>query len=895
MASRADASIYFDTRLDPSGFERGVDHIDRSFESMKGTLVDVASATNEIFSDKAQRNINNLTVKLGRQLEQLDKSRASVARLREEYEKATSGDFTPRSMLEMQKELQKINLEKEKELQNNERILNSYVEVGEAVSDLEQRKAAFVLIDGEAVSNVEHARNAFNRLGDELEESGQRLEGMDARANSLSQGIEQIRLNPETSYEARKLGEEISFAEERTNRLSHEAQITERNIKEAFNEAVPSKWNETVAKTNKTTKRLSNSLKGVKRDSNSILAPLERMGKSIVRMARFTFFYSVFRKMFTSLRQYIQGLMSTQTEYINSLNEVKVNLMTAFQPIFTAIMPALNTLMSALSKATAYLAQFISMLFGSTYEDSRNAAKAINEQSDALKNLGKSAGKAMKGLQGFDQLNRQQSQGSGADSEAGQFTQLFDKAELPEFNSKILEGLAGLIEKIKKSLKPTIKAFEDLWERGLKPLLKFTWDNLGAFWNEFLSPLGEWVLGVGFPRFVEITTDMLASFDLDTLTIALTNLWKALKPFAEKVGEGLLWAYENILVPLATFAINDLLPEFLGLVTDALNFLDEVIEVIRPSLEYIWHEFLIPIASWVADTVIDALHLLGEAFEKVANWIGQNSEKISKAFKLIGDVLSFVWNYVLEPVLGIAWEYVKETFMNILDLILGVVEGLLVALGGFADFLGGMFSGDIDRMLKGFANMFIGIGNAIIAAFEGIVNLIIGGINKLIIGGLNALLGLGEYIGINIQIPEIPKLSLGRIPTLSISSSSGSFSAAKPPSLSNVRSNIPALAQGGLIPPRKPRTVIVGDNMYEDEIVSPRSAIREEVKNAISEMGGIGNDTQIISLLGRILTAINSGHTIEMDSRELGRTVVNTIKNVQNQTGMTQIQTARGR
>jgi hypothetical protein len=107
---------------------------------------------------------------------------------------------------------------------------------------------------------------------------------------------------------------------------------------------------------------------------------------------------------------------------------------------------------------------------------------------------------------------------------------------------------------------------------------------------------------------------------------------------------------------------------------------------------------------------------------------------------------------------------------------------------------------------------------------------------------------------------------------------------------------LPALAQGGLIPPRKPRQVIVGDNQYEDEIVSPRSAIREEVKNAIAELGGIGSaDSQVLNMLMRILRAIEAGHTIEMDSRELGRTIIRTIRSVQNQTGQVQIQTVPGR
>jgi len=50
--------------------------------------------------------------------------------------------------------------------------------------------------------------------------------------------------------------------------------------------------------------------------------------------------------------------------------------------------------------------------------------------------------------------------------------------------------------------------------------------------------------------------------------------------------------------------------------------------------------------------------------------------------------------------------------------------------------------------------------------------------------------------------------------------------------------NIPYLAQGGWLPAGSPRLAVVGDNRREGEIVAPESKIREQVKQAISEMGG---------------------------------------------------------
>lgn len=49
---------------------------------------------------------------------------------------------------------------------------------------------------------------------------------------------------------------------------------------------------------------------------------------------------------------------------------------------------------------------------------------------------------------------------------------------------------------------------------------------------------------------------------------------------------------------------------------------------------------------------------------------------------------------------------------------------------------------------------------------------------------------------------------------------------------------IPYLAQGGWLPANAPQLAVVGDNRREGEIVAPESKIREQVKQAISEMGG---------------------------------------------------------
>ncbi|MGO3417037.1 MAG: phage tail protein, partial [Lactococcus cremoris] len=93
------------------------------------------------------------------------------------------------------------------------------------------------------------------------------------------------------------------------------------------------------------------------------------------------------------------GMMSalkTNDQFSNSLNQIKVNLMTAFYPIYNAILPAINAMMSAIATLTGQLAAFISQLFGTTYQASKKGAEGLYNNVQAMNDTGSSATKAQK-------------------------------------------------------------------------------------------------------------------------------------------------------------------------------------------------------------------------------------------------------------------------------------------------------------------------------------------------------------------------------------------------------------------------------------------------------------------------------------------------------------------
>ncbi|MEK2460859.1 phage tail protein [Lactiplantibacillus plantarum] len=105
----------------------------------------------------------------------------------------------------------------------------------------------------------------------------------------------------------------------------------------------------------------------------------------------------VFGLLYQGLTQLATGMMTafkTNAQFASSLNQIKVNLLTAFYPIYNFVLPAVNALMSSLSKATSWLAQFTSELTGMSYSKARQGAQGLYEQSKALNDTAAASSKA---------------------------------------------------------------------------------------------------------------------------------------------------------------------------------------------------------------------------------------------------------------------------------------------------------------------------------------------------------------------------------------------------------------------------------------------------------------------------------------------------------------------
>ncbi|WP_251920048.1 phage tail protein [Lactococcus lactis] len=512
------------------------------------------------------------------------------------------------------------------------------------------------------------------------------------------------------------------------------------------------------------------------------------------------------------------GMMSalkTNDQFSNSLNQIKVNLMTAFYPIYTAILPAINAMMSAIATLTGQLAAFISQLFGTTYQASKKGAEGLYNNVQAMNDTGSSATKAQKkvdklqrSLMSFDEINRIGLQDkTNDDTDKGQDTKApgidFGAATGNYSTPKWMKGMQALLKDFFKPFQDAWKnqgqnvmdswkyalgqiiglagsigkSFMEVWTNGtgqlfienililLADVLNIIGDIAKAFkeaWNEdgrgtaliqtifnmFNSILellhsiagafrDAWNDGTGeaiaanlleiftnifkavgniadqlkkawdqggagkeifsiilgiindllthINNMAKATADWAKTLDFTPLLNGIKKLLESIQPLSDNIGAGLEWFYKNVLLPLAGFTIQDLIPAFLQALGGAIDFVNGVIEALKPAFKFFWDNFLKPVAEWTGGVIVDVLKGLGDVLSTIGDWLSEHGKGFSDFVIALGTFAGVVGGIIA---VGTA----IETFVGFLGGLAAIITGaggVTGAIGSLVAILGG--------------------------------------------------------------------------------------------------------------------------------------------------------------------------------------------------------------
>lgn len=471
-------------------------------------------------------------------------------------------------------------------------------------------------------------------------------------------------------------------------------------------------------------KNAGNASNSASKGMSKLGSTFDMVGRMMDRMLIRMVVFNTVIKGLTDFSTFMGKALMTNTQFANSLEQVKSNLEIAFMPIYNAILPALNSLISALATVSSYVASFMSQLFGTTYQASAKSAQALQSQvgalditdkqakktADSLGTVGNSAKKTAsaigeaaaankKGLAGFDQLNKlgdpTSSTKTGKSAGSGVITPVTPTANM----SPIETATQGWADKFKTLMAGLFAPFKQAWAtEGLntinaaKNALSGIEDLIGSIAKSFYSV---WTNGTG----TAILTNILKIFQ-DILNIignvskTFASAWNS-GNIGTQIVQTLANAFNNILALIdkvlqslqKVFAQEG--PTFANLFMQALKAASGVIENVTQKLGWIWdhggqHAFeglvklglkigelaLFIYTNFVAPLAIWCDNMIAPAIAKILDIVGSLADAFSKAVDIIIKILTSL----------------KSTIATVVDKITGfkgAIDAITIVVGAF--------------------------------------------------------------------------------------------------------------------------------------------------------------------------------------------------------------------
>lgn len=460
-----------------------------------------------------------------------------------------------------------------------------------------------------------------------------------------------------------------------------------------------------------------------------------------------------------SLTQYFSSAIGQTSEMQSALANLKGAAATAAAPLIQALTPALAALANVAARVFASIAQVISLLTGKSVASMASAAKGMQSAGNAAGGAAKQMEKAQRTMAGFDEIETLAAPDTGGDSGGGGGaggTDVNYDAALDLDTSPISEKLAGIFgvfkaawdsqgEKVIASMKSaftSVKAlagsigdsFYEVFTNGtgqqtlesilsifgnimgcvdkFADRLKVAWEDNGngtaiiqAWWNGLNDILGM------FDRMSGATVEWLSGLDLSPVMGSFAQYISVCESLIGLITGALADAYESVLLPLASWTIEDYVPACIDLLATAFQALCNILDPVWQGLKKLLDQ-LKPVADFIGDVVIDCLNGLKEIFAKVAETFQEKGDKIQGIISGVGEVIAVVWNAV-RPIFELLRSIVSSVFTYIGNLIGNVVGAAIDVLHGLIDFIAGIFTGDWDRAWNGIKEIFTGIWDGI--------------------------------------------------------------------------------------------------------------------------------------------------------------------------------------
>ena len=547
--------------------------------------------------------------------------------------------------------------------------------------------------------------------------------------------------------------------------------------------------------------------------------------------------YALFNKLRQAIKEGFENLLKdnkalkSQVDNLKgSLTTLKNSLASAFAPIVSAIIPYIQKLVDWLTMLMDKVAQFSAAIAGQ-----KKYSKAIKQTGDDIANAGK---KAKGSLGSFDKLNNIT---TNDDSNKKMFEEI-------DIDSKVLDK----VEQLKDMLKEAATFVGDNFKQGFE----MTFDSGEAQKN--LQDIQDNLVAIK-DAYVEIFNDPEVQKAGDHLVESTSKTFGAVTGVVADAGVLLL----RDIVAMLTEPVVRIKDTIKSVMANVLENTAKLFDTLTEKLSSMWavvrasyEEYIKPTVDNVIEILAGAYQWILEVFDEIYAWLTENIgvlvgtvldeigpcvDQIFAAIKSVGDLLLWLWQSILLPILNWVKDKIWPVIKVVLDVVVSAVKNgikvvsnviqlvfnfIKTTIGAIVDLLTGKPGEALEKFKNFFKDAFENVRNVVQSVWDFLEDFAMG------------------FFGIFEKIGDAIGSAFGGIKDFF----GGIFGGNKKSTAS-----IPGYASGQVIPPSmSAHLAILGDNKQETEVVSPLSTIRQAVTEAMQNMGGTSSgQTIVLNLDGR--------------------------------------------
>lgn len=168
------------------------------------------------------------------------------------------------------------------------------------------------------------------------------------------------------------------------------------------------------------------------------------------------------------------------------------------------------------------------------------------------------------------------------------------------------------------------------------------------------------------------TSNLPSEDDVSTLTTKYEKLAASIgtlktkfKGFTDILQNAGKWGMDNVLIPLGNWTMNELAPTFVDALSSALGFLTTALEFLQPVGNWLWENFLEPLANFAGQRIITFLETCSAAYGV-----------LTAVLEVLKPVWDWIWENLFEPIGKIAGDAFSKILENWAERLGKIPEGL---------------------------------------------------------------------------------------------------------------------------------------------------------------------------------------------------------------------------